>query len=105
MNYESKISGEDLDGATIDDREDQARNKKRVVIVAAVAAAIILAYVAYQILSGGGDTAAAGAEDSQAPAVTVVVPGRQDVVRTINATGTLAARVKFLLALLVMAAV
>lgn len=92
MNYESKISGEDLDGATIDDREDQARNKKRVVIVAAVAAAIILAYVAYQILSGGGDTAAAGAEDSQAPAVTVVVPGRQDVVRTINATGTLAAR-------------
>ncbi|QTD57206.1 efflux RND transporter periplasmic adaptor subunit [Parasphingorhabdus cellanae] len=93
MNYESKISGEDLDVSTLDDGEDEARNKKRFMIVAAVAAVIILAYVAYQVLAGGGDGAgAAGAEDSQAPAVTVVVPGRQDVVRTINATGTVAAR-------------
>ncbi len=93
MNYESKISGEDLDVSTLDESEDQARSKKRLMIVALVAAAIILGYVAYQLLSGGGNgAAAAGAEDSQAPAVTVIVPGRQDVVRTINATGTLAAR-------------
>lgn len=93
MNYESKISGEDVDVSTLDDGDDEVRNKRRLIIVIAVAVAIILAYVAYQMLAGGGDGgAAAGADDSQAPAVTVMVPGRQDVVRTINATGTLAAR-------------
>jgi len=93
MNYESKISGDDLEVSTLEDESEQARSKRLVIIVVAVAAAIILAYVAYQLFAGGGDGAAAeGAGDSQAPAVTVVVPGKQDVVRTINATGTLAAR-------------
>lgn len=92
MNYESKITGDDVDIATLDDADDQQRKKRLIMVVAAVAAAIILAVTAYQFFAGGGEGAAAGADDSQAPAVTVVVPGRQDVLRTINATGTLAAR-------------
>lgn len=88
MNYESKIAGEDLDVSTLDD-DNQGRNKRLLMIVAAAVVAIIIAVVAYQYFFGAGEAPPA---ESQAPAVTVVVPGKQDVIRTINATGTLAAR-------------
>lgn len=88
MNYESKIAGEDLDVSTLDD-DNQGRNKSLLMIVAAAVVAIILAVVAYQYFLGAGEVAPA---ENQAPVVTVVIPGKQDVVRTINATGTLAAR-------------
>ncbi len=91
MNYESKIPAEDLDGSILSDSEDQAQNKRRFMIVVAVAVALIAGYVAYQLLAGSG-AAPEAAEDANAPVVTVMVPGRSDVVRTINATGTLAAR-------------
>jgi RND family efflux transporter MFP subunit len=91
MNYESKIPAEDLDGSILSDSEDQAQNKRRFMIVVAVAIALIAGYVAYQLLAGSG-AAPEAAEDANAPVVTVMVPGRSDVVRTINATGTLAAR-------------
>src|SRR5690606_11536945 len=92
MNYESKISGEDLDVSTMDDDNIPARNKRRLIIIGAIVAAIILAIIAYKIFAGGGEDAAADAASSQAPAITVIVPGKQEVVRTINATGTVAAR-------------
>lgn len=88
MNYESKIAGEDLDVSTLED-DNQDRNKRFLIIAAAVIAAIVLAAVAYQFFFGAGDTPPA---ENQAPVVTVVIPGKRDVVRTINATGTLAAR-------------
>ncbi len=88
MNYESKIAGEDLDVSTLED-DNQDRNKRLLIIAAAVIAAIVLAAVAYQFFFGAGDAPPA---ENQAPVVTVVIPGKRDVVRTINATGTLAAR-------------
>lgn len=91
MNYESKISGEDVDVSTLDDADDSRRKNRRLMIITILIIAFIIAVVAYQLLSGGG-AAADGAEDGQAPVVTVIVPSKQDVVRTINATGTLAAR-------------
>ncbi len=91
MNYESTIPGEDVE--ILDDAETRATNRRRLIIVAAVAVALLLAYIGYNYFAGG-----AGADDedaaSQAPTVTVMAPGKQQVVRTINATGTLAARHK-----------
>ena len=93
MNYESKISDEDVDVSTLDDGDDRGSNKRRLMIAVAIAVAIVLAFVAYQYFTASGDgSAAEDADDSQAPSVTIMIPGKQEVVRTINATGTLAAR-------------
>ena len=89
MNYESKISGEDVDVSTLEDGEEQARSRKPLVIAAIAVLAAILAVFAYQLFFGSGEAPPA---ENQAPVVTVVIPGTKDVVRTINATGTLAAR-------------
>src|SRR3712207_560457 len=78
---------------------DRRRRRRNIIIAAAVVAlAIIVAFVMFR----GGDEAAApapagkgaakGKGGDQAPTVTVIVPGRQQVARTISATGTLAAR-------------
>lgn len=91
MNYESKISGEDLDVSTLDDVDDSGRKNRRLMIITLLIIAFIIAVVTYQLMSGSG-AAVDGSEDSQAPVVTVIVPSKQDVIRTINATGTLAAR-------------
>src|SRR5690554_4005049 len=93
MNYESKISGEDLDVSAVEGGENPAMSKQRLIIIAAVVAAVIVAFIAYKFLAGGGETAAAeDAAASQAPTITVVVAGKREVERTINATGTVAAR-------------
>ena len=87
MNYESTIPSEDI--ATLDDVEARSTNRRRLIITVAVVVALLLAYIGYNYFAGGAveDDAA-----SQAPMVTVMSPGKQQVVRTINATGTLAAR-------------
>lgn len=90
MNYESTISSEDIDVSTLDDEDNSARNRTRMIVVVAILVAMVIAYVAYQLFAGG--QAADGTEASQAPVVTVVVPGKENVTRTINVTGTLAAR-------------
>ena len=89
MNYESTIPSEDVE--ILDDAETRATNRRRMIIAAAVAVALLLVYIGYNYFAGG---AGAGEEDSasQAPTVTVMAPGKQQVIRTINATGTLAAR-------------
>ena len=75
--------------------------RKRWIIVAAVVAVIAVA-IAFAMFRGSGDSAApAGAADTRAagggrggqvPTVTVIVPGRTEVARTITASGALAAR-------------
>ena len=73
-------------------------NRRRNLIVAAVAIVAILlaAYFAFG-RSSAGTQAAPGAgggrsAGGQIPTVTVIVPGRSDVARTVTASGALAAR-------------
>lgn len=89
MNYESTIPSEDV--VILDDAEARTTIRRRLLIAAAIVLVLLLAYVAYNYFAAGagvGDDDAA----SQAPTVTVMVPGTQQVTRLINATGTLAAR-------------
>ncbi|HEX8262778.1 MAG TPA: efflux RND transporter periplasmic adaptor subunit [Allosphingosinicella sp.] len=79
------------------DEETAARRRRRNIILAIVAVLVLLA-VAYLMFGRGGEDAKvaaggkAGESAEAAPAVSVVVPGRQQVARTISATGQLAAR-------------
>ncbi|HKT16170.1 MAG TPA: efflux RND transporter periplasmic adaptor subunit [Allosphingosinicella sp.] len=71
------------------------RDRRRILIGAAVGLILLLIVVAV-LLVRGNDQAAAGAAAKAAaadlPHVTVIVPGRQQVTKLINATGSLAAR-------------
>lgn len=87
-----------LEGEVVDDvLAERKRRRTRLIIAAAAIIALIVAAVI--VFGGGGDEKAPGAAGETkgnavaAPAVTVVVPGRESVQRTIGATGTLAARV------------
>ncbi|HEV2748340.1 MAG TPA: efflux RND transporter periplasmic adaptor subunit [Allosphingosinicella sp.] len=95
MNFETAtwrrtaIEGEALDADIL----VQRRKRRRIII--ALAAALVIAALAIFALSRGDQPVAAPAagEGAEAlPAVTVIVPGRQQVARVISATGTLAAR-------------
>jgi HlyD family secretion protein len=94
MNFEtarwrrSAIEGEILDEEIL----AQRRKRRRIIlIVAAAVTALVLAVLAMGI--GGDKAAAPAAKEAQAlPAISVIVPGRQDVARTITANGNLAAR-------------
>jgi RND family efflux transporter MFP subunit len=74
----------------------QRRRRRRIIIAAAIAA--VIAIIAVVMMTRGGDKAAPapvagkGKGAESAPSVTVVVPGRRQVERSISATGTLAAR-------------
>jgi HlyD family secretion protein len=99
MNFESpkwRRGALDSEVVVIDD-EATARRRRRNLILAVVAvlALLVLGYLMFG--RGGSDTTKvavkAGGESAEAaPAVSVVVPGRQQVARTISATGQLAAR-------------
>lgn len=90
MNYETTMGT--LDGGILE--EDRQRKRRRLIIAAVVLAIIAIGAAAYFMMGSGGETATAAGEDKagQAQTVTVVAPGRDTVVRAINATGTLAAR-------------
>lgn len=89
MNYETgKVQGETL---LIEGPEDGARGRRRLLIIAVVLVAAIAA-IAFFMLRGGGGEAPGGAASDQAPSVSVIVPGHAAVDRSINATGSLAAR-------------
>jgi HlyD family secretion protein len=93
MNYETTMRTS-LDG-DMPDHDAGAQNRRRWMIAAVVAVVLIIAAVAAYLFMGGSDDAAATADaqkTGQAQTVTVIVPGRETVVRAINATGTLAAR-------------
>ena len=93
MNFEtarwrrSAIEGEVLDEEVLADRG----KRRRIIIIAAVA--ILLAAIAVAFMMSGDEAAPVDAESAEAaPRVTVVVPGREQVDKVINATGSLAAR-------------
>jgi RND family efflux transporter MFP subunit len=70
------------------------RSKRRRNIIIAMVAILAILVAAFFIFSGGEDKAAADAEAAkgQVPTVTVVVPGRSQIARTVTASGALAAR-------------
>ena len=90
MNYESTISGEDVDFENMNDSDRSGRNK-RLMVIAAVVGAALIAGLGYYFFAGG-EGAAVETDANQAPVVTVAIPGKQAVARTITSTGTLAAR-------------
>ena len=92
MNYETTMGGT-FEGSVFV-QEDRQRKRRRLIIAAVVLAIIAAGAAAYFMMGSSGETSAAAAEakDGQAQTVSVVAPGRDTVVRAINATGTLAAR-------------
>jgi len=95
MNYESsKWSREAIDDVPVDE-EELARKRKRRRIIVAVVIILLVAVAAWMVMGrgggGGADKGAPGKAGQQLPAVTVIVPGRQDVPSVISATGSLAA--------------
>jgi HlyD family secretion protein len=94
MNIESNKWSRDAIEEVVVDEEILARRRRRNRIVIAVVAVAIVLLAAVFFLGGGGEQAEApkGKAGEQLPAVTVIVPGRQDVPALISATGSLAAR-------------
>ncbi|MEZ5710443.1 MAG: efflux RND transporter periplasmic adaptor subunit [Blastomonas sp.] len=106
MNYETGLRAGEISARQEDiyltEDEEAARRSRRFTIFGAIAAALLLVLAGIYFSGGDGGengtatgeaaSAGAGGSDSQAPAVTVVVPGSGLVERIINATGTLAAR-------------
>ncbi len=96
MNFETaKWRRDAIDEVVIDEGELERRRKRRRNIIIAVVVVAALAIAAFFMLGGsGGEKAAApaGADGQQLPAVSVIVPGRQDVAAIISGTGSLAAR-------------
>lgn len=96
MTYESEIMAQkgeavnvSLDGETvIEERLGRSRKRLYIVIALVVLAAIVAAYL---LLTAGAEEEAADT-GAQAPAITVVSPGRTTVAGEIVATGVLAAR-------------
>lgn len=74
----------------------EGSRRKRWAIIGAVLAALAAILIAYMMFAGGeeeaGGAAAGGGGGGQVPTVTVTVPGRTQVARTITASGALAAR-------------
>src|SRR3954452_2394983 len=95
MNFESPKWGRGALDVTVVDDEAQRRRRRNVIIALAVVA-IVVVLLALMMLRGSSKKAApaakAGSSQQDLPSVSVVVPGRQQVVRTISATGSLAAR-------------
>jgi len=89
MNYETTMSAE-LDGDILQDSHD--RNQRRIRIAAIIVAILIIAGAAYYFFGSSNNAPTDADKAGQAQTVTVVAPGRDSVVRAINATGTLAAR-------------
>ena len=94
MNIESnKWSRDAIDDVVVDEEVLARRRRRKRIIIAIVAVAAVL-LAALFFFGGSGEQAAApkGKQGEQLPAVTVIVPGRQDVPALISATGSLAAR-------------
>lgn len=92
MNYETTMNAS-LNGELFDGEDIARTRRRRWIIIGVVAAVLIIgAIAAYMMTGSGGETAADAAKDGQAQTVSVIAPGRDTVVRAINATGTLAAR-------------
>jgi RND family efflux transporter MFP subunit len=98
MNFESPKWGRGALDDAIGDDIVRARRRRNIIIVV-IALAIVLVLALFFVAGGkkpAQGNAAAGAAakggGQAAPHVTVIVPGRQQVARVINATGTIAAK-------------
>jgi HlyD family secretion protein len=89
MNYETTMSAT-INGEILQDNRD--RNQRRIRIAGIILAILIIAGTAYYFFGGGNSAPTDADKAGQAQTVTVVAPGRDSVMRAINATGTLAAR-------------
>lgn len=100
MNYESsKWSREAIDDVPVDE-EELARKRKRRRIIVAVVLIVLVLLGAWMMMGRGGNAgappkggagAAAQRANAQMPAVTFIVPARQEVPIMISATGSLGA--------------
>lgn len=95
MNYETTVRSETSEAIQTDydlSGEVQRPSRLKWIIggVLLLIAAIAVAY--YFTSSGTAGSAAAGDDRSQAPSVTVITPGQTEIVGTLTASGTLAAR-------------
>ena len=100
MNFESaKWRRNSLEGGETEEVIVVRRRRNRIIMI--VVAALVLIAAAFFMfgMGGGGDKTSvkvaaggAGGDKGAAPAVTVVVPGHQQVARVISATGQLGAR-------------
>jgi len=94
MNYtSSKWSRDAIDDVVVDEETlARRRRRKRIIIAVVAVAALVLAAIFFMGGSGEKAVAPGANEGQQLPAVTVIVPGRQDIPALISATGSLAAR-------------
>lgn len=95
MNYETQItadSGHALSSQHDLEAGNGAVNKRRWLIIAGLIAAGLVVAAFLLMRSEEAGTLAAGKDNSQAPTVSVVSPGRATIESTISATGTIAAR-------------
>jgi HlyD family secretion protein len=95
MNFEStKWRRDALDDVAVDEETLVLRRRRRRNIILALVGVALLAALALFMFGGSGEKAAPakGDEGQSLPAVTVIVPGRQDIPAIITATGSLAAR-------------
>ncbi|HEV2867644.1 MAG TPA: efflux RND transporter periplasmic adaptor subunit [Allosphingosinicella sp.] len=95
MNFEaSKWRRDAIDDVVVDEETLIVRRRRRRNIIIAVVALLALGIAAFLMFAGGGEKAEApkASEGQSLPAVTFIVPGRQDVPAILSATGSLAAR-------------
>ncbi len=97
MNVETTSWRRDgIEEVPVDETVVVVRRRRRRNIIIAVVAVVVLLLAAMFMFGGSAEEPAKappkGAAGGQAPVVSVIVPGRQQVGRTITATGTLAAR-------------
>lgn len=88
MDY--RTGGLDHDQVALEAQKPNRARRRWIII--GVVALLLVALGAWLATRGGEADAPKAAPGQQVPTVTVVVPGRQQVERTISATGTLAAR-------------
>jgi HlyD family secretion protein len=92
MNFESSIAQQPGNLELLDEDERAAQKKRRLIIAGLIVAALLVGAILWSRSGDAGDAKASGANDKQAPTISVVTPGRQLVQNVISATGTLAAR-------------
>src|SRR3569623_2048521 len=95
MNYETTVDASTgsafVEGDPLAEVEREERTDRRRWWLIAAAAAVVLAIAVFLVTRGGSSDLPAD-DQNQAPAITVVVPGRTTIEGTITATGSLAAR-------------
>jgi len=100
MDYETSLDARrhaiEDPGSVVTEVEDETgapeRKRKQIMIAAGIAIALVAAVALWFMVSSSGGADAAGANTQQIPTVSVIVPGRQNIVGEITASGTLAAR-------------